>query len=236
MISKTCLLGATLLALTSSMAHAGLTMGPGFRVAFSAGGQSVSGEAASMGSMTQVGDNIFHTGGFAALGAGYLEWDALIDPDPFINGTFSITNTSSSTQTFSVAFELDSDVQWTTSMLNGAFSGTLNDGNGDGMAAIGRAAGTAGFYSALIDAAIVQFLGANPYSYAGAAFGSSQVGPESFGPVAGGALQQTIGIKFKFTLSAGDSVSFASLFNVAPAPGAIALIGCCGLAGSRRRR
>jgi hypothetical protein len=68
------------------------------------------------------------------------------------------------------------------------------------------------------------------------AFGSSQVGPESFDPVVGPALNATIGLQFRFTLSAGDSVSFSSLFNVVPAPGAIALLGAAGCISSRRRR
>jgi hypothetical protein len=97
-------------------------------------------------------------------------------------------------------------------------------------------AGSAGFYSALIDGNLVRSLGSSAYSYSGAAFGSSQVGPESFDPVVGPALNATIGLQFRFTLSAGDSVSFSSLFNVVPAPGAIALLGAAGCIGSRRLR
>jgi hypothetical protein len=236
MLSKTCLSGAVGAVLWSAVAHASLSFGPGFEVTFTGGNETMSGQASSLGSMTYLGNNIYHTGGFAAVTAGYLQWDALIDPDPFINGTFSITNTANSTQTFTVNFTLDSTVQFAQSLMNGAFAGTLNDANGDGSASIGRVAGSAGFYSALIDGNLVRSLGSSAYSYSGAAFGSSQVGPESFDPVVGPALNATIGLQFRFTLSAGDSVSFSSLFNVVPAPGAIALLGAAGCISSRRRR
>ncbi len=238
MLFKTCLYGAVGAVLLSTAAHAGLNFGPGFEVTFSGGNETMSGQASSLGSMTYLGNNIYHTGGFAAVSAGYLEWDALIDPDPFINGTFSITNTANSTQTFTVNFTLDSSVQFAQSLMNGAFAGTLNDANGDGFASIGRTSGSAGFYSAFIDGNLVRSLGSSAYGYSGAAFGSAQVGPESFAPVVGPALNTTIGLQFRFTLSAGDSVSFSSLFNVVdvPAPGALALLGAAGCIGSRRRR
>ena len=238
MLFKTCLYGAVGAVLLSTAAHAGLNFGPGFEVTFSGGNETMSGQASSLGSMTYLGNNIYHTGGFAAVTAGYLEWDALIDPDPFINGTFSITNTANSTQTFTVNFTLDSSVQFAQSLMNGAFSGTLTDANGDGSASIGRTSGSAGFYSAFIDGNLVRSLGSSAYGYSGAAFGSAQVGPESFAPVVGPALNTTIGLQFRFTLSAGDSVSFSSLFNVVdvPAPGALALLGAAGCIGSRRRR
>jgi hypothetical protein len=236
MLFKTCLFGAAGAAFISTAAHAGLAFGPGFEVTFTGGNETMGGQASSLGSMTYLGNNIYHTGGFAAVSAGYLEWDAMIDPDPFISGTFSITNTANTTQTFTVNFTLDSTVQFAQSLMNGAFSGTLTDANGNGSASIGRVAGSAGFYSALIDGNLVRSLGSSAYSYSGAAFGSSQVGPESFSPTAGPALNATIGLQFRFTLSAGDSVSFSSLFNVVPAPGAMALLGAAGVVGSRRRR
>jgi hypothetical protein len=236
MLFKTCLYGAVGAVLLSTAAHAGLNFGPGFEVRFTGGNETMSGQASSLGSMTYLGNNIYHTGGFAAVSAGYLEWDALIDPDPFINGTFSITNTSSTTVVFSVEFILESSVQFAQSLMNGAFAGTLTDADGNGSASIGRVAGSAGFYSAFIDGNLVRSLGSSAYSYSGAAFGSSQVGPESFDPTVGPALNSTIGLQFRFALSAGDSVSFSSLFNVVPAPGAIALMGAAGVVGSRRRR
>lgn len=236
MLSKTCLYGAIGAVTLSTAAHAGLHLGPGFQVSFTGGNETMSGQASSLGSMTYLGNNIYHTGGFAAVSAGYLEWDALIDPDPFINGTFSITNTSSTTAIFSVEFILDSSVQFAQSLMNGAFAGTLTDADGNGSASIGRVAGSGGFYSAFIDGNLVRSLGSSAYSYSGMAFGSSQVGPESFDPTTGPALNSTIGLQFRFSLSAGDSVSFASLFNVVPAPGAIALMGAAGVMGSRRRR
>jgi len=236
MLFKTCLYGAVGAVLLSTAAHASLNFGPGFEVTFTGGNETMSGQASSLGSMTYLGNNIYHTGGFAAVSAGYLEWDALIDPDPFINGTFAITNTANSTQTFTVTFTLESSVQFAQSLMNGAFAGTLTDADGNGSASIGRVAGSAGFYSAFIDGNLVRSLGSSAYSYSGAAFGSSQVGPESFAPTTGPALNTTIGLQFRFTLSAGDSVSFSSLFNVVPAPGAIALMSAAGVIGSRRRR
>jgi MYXO-CTERM domain-containing protein len=46
-----------------------------------------------------------------------------------------------------------------------------------------------------------------------------------------------IAIRLAFTITAGDSASFTSLFVVVPAPaGAFAMLGLVGLAGGRRRR
>lgn len=238
MQSKICLFGAVGAVLLSTAAHAGLNFGPGFEVSFSGGGETMGGQASSLGSMTYLGNNIYHTNGYASVSTGFLEWDALIDPDPFINGTFSITNTATTTQSFAVYFSLDSSVQFAQSLMNGAFAGTLTDADGNGSASIGIVPDTSGLYSAFIDSNPVRSLGSSGYSYSGAAFGSSQVGPESFDPTAGPALSSTIGLKFRFTLSAGDSVSFTSLFNVVdvPAPGALALLSAAGCMGSRRRR
>ena len=42
--------------------------------------------------------------------------------------------------------------------------------------------------------------------------------------------------KFMFTVSAGDATGGTSQYSIAPAPGAVALLGLAGLVGTRRRR
>ena len=73
------------------------------------------------------------------------------------------------------------------------------------------------------------------------AFLSSSLGPAGFGdPVPSqlhGAVAENIAMQFRFSLTAGDSASFTSIFVVEaiPAPGALAVVGLAGLRGRRRR-
>jgi hypothetical protein len=71
-------------------------------------------------------------------------------------------------------------------------------------------------------------------------FLSQTIGPDSFGsPIPSlpyGAVSQNIAIRLAFTLTAGDSASFTSLFVVVPAPGAMAVAALGLIAGRGRRR
>ena len=51
-----------------------------------------------------------------------------------------------------------------------------------------------------------------------------------------GDVATSIGVNLNFTLSPGETLGITGNFTIAPAPGALALLGIAGLAGRRRRR
>ena len=100
-------------------------------------------------------------------------------------------------------------------------------------------------YTALIDGAPVQTLYADPQAFsAGGAFFSGNIPNVAFGtPIPsqpGPAVAASIGIQYRFNLTAGDSASFTSNFVVQvvpePAAGALFALGLGGLALVSRRR
>jgi len=81
----------------------------------------------------------------------------------------------------------------------------------------------------------------DPYANS-ALFGTFVIGPDSFGlpglTTAGPAVVTSIGIQLQFTLSAFDSISLTSFYQVepVPAPAGLAVLGLAGLVGFGRRR
>lgn len=99
--------------------------------------------------------------------------------------------------------------------------------------------GNTPMWQAQIDNTTVHSLFNAPFSLVNSGLGSSNAS-ENFGtpiPSLGGpAVLNSIGILINFTLSGLDQASVTSTFVVAPAPGALALLGLAGFAGTRRRR
>jgi hypothetical protein len=126
------------------------------------------------------------------------------------------------------------------SIMSGSVSATVTDMNGNG-ATLGAVNGLA-MYTATVNEIAVRTLW-QPFS----AFNVGQFLSQSTTPgvfanevMPGGATASDalLGIALRFTLSAGDMVSFASTFTVTnvPAPGALALLAVSGAAGAGRRR
>jgi hypothetical protein len=85
----------------------------------------------------------------------------------------------------------------------------------------------------------VQTLWNSQFGFAVGQFLSGATVPASFAnvPVPAGVPDDgNAGVVLRFTLSAGDAVSFAYTFNVVPGPGAVALLACAGCATNGRRR
>jgi len=230
------LVGVASLAAASASAGVGH---PAFSFRVSTDGVAGSGLASDFGGVQQTGANEWlFSGAYLASPGTSLSWTYLVDPDPFVTGTFTMTNETSSARDYVVDFSLPIAPALSASLLSGQVAGTLTDANGSGSALLTSVGG--GFvYSALADEAFVQGLMANATHQVSTANGTSSFSGGSFGfptPVAGPAINKSIGIRFVFSLSAGDSVSFSSVFVANPVPGPATLVVAAAFAAIRRRR
>lgn len=230
------LIGAVIWA--TSQASAGVQH-PEFSFRVSADGVAGGGMASNFGTVQQTGANEWlFSGSYSASPGTVLSWTYLVDPDPFVVGTFTMTNETSAVRDYIVDFSLPIAPALSASLLSGQVAGTLTDANGSGSALLTSVGG--GFvYSALADEVLVQGLMANAIQQVTVTNGTSSFSGGSFGfptPIAGPAINQTIGIRFAFSLSAGDSVSFSSVFVANPVPGPTSLMVAAIFGGIRRRR
>jgi len=212
---------------------------PAFSFRVSADGVAGGGVASDFGTVYQTGTNEWlFSGAYSASPGTVLSWTYLVDPDPFVTGTFTLTNETSAARDYVVDFSLPIEPPMAASLLAGQVAGTLTDANGSGSALLTSVGG--GFiYSALADDVVVQGLMANATQQVTVTNGTSSFSGGSFGfptPVAGPAMNLTIGIRFAFSLSAGDSVSFSSVFVANPVPGPASLMVAAIFGGVRRRR
>jgi hypothetical protein len=126
-------------------------------------------------------------------------------------------------------------------VMNGSVTTTLTDLNGNGATLSTDPAGNA-IYTATINNVAVQTLWNSQFGFAVGQFLSGATVPASFTNVplpSGVPADGNAGVVLRFTLSAGDAVSFAYTFNVAnvvPGPGALAMLTCAGWAAYGRRR
>jgi MYXO-CTERM domain-containing protein len=227
----------------ASSAQAGV-VAPNFQIGFADGFNSFMGPAQQWGSFNQIAPTVWRATGsmYSSPTESTLTWHMMVDPDPFIQGTFTVSNDSSATREYVVDFILPiapeiPDI----SHIAGSVSGTVTDSNGDGMATLASTGGGS-HYNAFIDGVPVQTLLTGASFAVSTAFGSTSFGPASFGypigSVTGPGASTSIALQFRFSLSAGDTASFSSIFvvNPVPAPGAIALLAIAGACVRRRRR
>jgi len=212
---------------------------PDFSFRLSADGVAGGGAASDFGSVHQVSQTEWlFSGSYGATSGTLLSWTYLIDPDPFVTGTFTLTNETATARDYVVDFSLSIAPPLKASLLAGQAAGSLTDANGSGSALLTSLGG--GFiFSALADETVVQGLMANASQQVSFANGTSSFSGGSFGfptPIAGPAIDLTIGIRFAFSLSAGDSVSFSSVFVANPVPGPTSLLVAAIFGGMRQRR
>jgi hypothetical protein len=180
-------------------------------------------------------------GGGLDLGDWSLDsWDLDVDPDPTISNVFSVTNNTAFTQSFVVSVLLPTGISFgPPSLIRGSIQGGATDNNFNGVTLSNT--GTSSIYDGLIDGASVRTLFDSPTSVSG--FGSVSLVGTSFGipiqEVIAVATNATIGLTLRFDLTAGDSASFTSVFDVQPIPepGTALLLGLglASLAAGRRR-
>jgi hypothetical protein len=230
-------------ACAASSAHAGV-VAPNFQIGFADGHNSFMGPAQQWGSFNQIAPTVWRATGsmHSAPTQSTLTWHMMVDPDPFVQGTFTVSNDSSVTREYVVDFILPiSPAIPDMSYIAGSVSGTVTDSNGDGSALM-SSLGSDTIYNAFIDGTSVRtLLGGSSFGVS-SAFGSTSFGPASFGypigSMTGPGASTSIALQFRFSLSAGDTASFSSIFivNPIPAPGAIALLAVSVACARRRRR
>ncbi|MFO0827523.1 MAG: hypothetical protein U0572_05175 [Phycisphaerales bacterium] len=245
-ISSGC--ACAVIALAGASANADTNTVPNLMLNVGNGISSYSFNAASTGNSWSNGNSTFGYEGTVTSpfdGAGFtLSWGLLVNPDPFIVGNLVVTNTSASTQTFFLDVALPIGAPLASTLIGGSITGTVTDLTGDG-ATVAAVSPNDSIYRALTDVdggfngnlAGTLLTGA---SASAGSFGSATIGPAAFGtPIPSqpyGAVTTNIAIRLAFTLTAGDSASFTSLFVVIPAPaGAFAMLGLMGVGGRRRR-
>lgn len=176
-----------------------------------------------------------------------VEFDILVNPDPFIFADLIVTNNMPIDQEFT--FEIELPISPSLSggtLIGGSFSGVLKDRDaGSATLSVLDGANPPPLFAALIDGNVVQTLFDNPDPITVALpFETVTFGPENFGspiPSLTGPAEAnaTIGITINVKVSAMDSVNLSGSFVVVPEPSSVvlcisALIGL--LAFGRRRR
>lgn len=153
-----------------------------------------------------------------------------------VNLNYFVTNNSDSTQSYNITETLGGITFAGPLLLSGSIIGTVTDLDGDTASASSLLGGS--IYTAMIDGNDVFSLMTGFSFSAPGPFTSGSSLTQSFSefPLIVG-QSSSISIHLEFELSAGDSVNFASVFTVIPAPAAfVVLSGLTGLAGVGRRR
>ena len=160
-------------------------------------------------------------------------WNLMVDPDPFIKGSFTVTNTSSMMQNFDINFALPVTPAFNTGYMTGSLAGSFSDQNANGVTL------NINDWDGLIDN-VTQM---NLYSFGGIFSAGSSVtiaADDQRNVFFNGPVNNTIGIHMNFDLSAGDKVTFDTAFEVTPipVPGTVWLLGggLLGLLRFMRRR
>jgi hypothetical protein len=168
----------------------------------------------------------------AVLGTGYSASAGVV------SGSQTFYNMSASSRTYTYYQYAPLSGGSGGNVMNGSVTATLTDLNGNGALLSTDTAGNA-IYTATLNDVAVQTLWSSPFGLAVGQYLSNSASPASFAnvPVPSGVpADGNPGVVLRFTLSAGDAVSFAYTFNVVPGPGALALLACAGCATHGRRR
>jgi hypothetical protein len=166
-------------------------------------------------------------------------WSLSMDSDPFVTNNFTITNTSGSTQTYTLGTTIGITPAIPIGAMQGSIGFTLTDNNSNGAT---LATSGVSIYQGEIDGNVARTLW-NPTTSFTAPFASTssstyfgfptrEAAPES--------IDSDIGILITFSLTNGDSASFTSNFDVVPVPVPAAVwlfgSGLLGLFGLSRRK
>jgi hypothetical protein len=151
-----------------------------------------------------------------------LTWNLTLNQDPSIAGVATLTNLTTTTRSFNLAFSLPITPAFSPSLFGGSISATVTDANGDLSATMAPIAVSPSIYRGTIDGVtVLSLLGAN-VTCAGSSAGCSSISADDFGlpglTLNGPAVNSAIGIFLNFSLSPGDRVAFNTSFVVEPPP------------------
>jgi MYXO-CTERM domain-containing protein len=169
-----------------------------------------------------------------------MTWDCVVNPDPFVDATINVTNTSDAAGVFWVYMPMVLVPTITDpTLISGSVSAVVQSSGFD--PATLASDGIDPVYQAYVDG-VPQLGGAQMwtpgYSLSTVApFGSANDNA-SFVNLIGPNGASMIALRLRFELSAHDSASITGIFSIeaVPAPAALALFGLAGIAGGRRRR
>ena len=148
-------------------------------------------------------------------------WDLRVNPDPFIDGTITLTNLSASAKDFTINLGLFVSPAFSPSKMGGSINASLSDLNGSGSATFKPVTSVSNpIFQGKIDTNTVLQLLAASLSCAGVnctATGSDQDGLPGL-TLAGPAVNSSLGTLLTFNLSGGDQIALNTHFEVAPVP------------------
>ncbi len=231
--------GATLaLGVSVSTATAGL-QDPGLEINWWVNG-NFAGSLAPVGTYNPLQDWWNYQGFATDFASGVtLNFNLNGDPDPLISGNLTVENPFLPTVDVVLQVLLPIAPQLTngSEMQGSAAIGLTTDSGGGSISSINNVP----LWQGLIDGAPVgpsASMFFDPFVLQNAGLGSSS-SSANFGlpnAIAGPDVLNNIGIEIAFALTQNDQASITSVFNVVPAPGAIALLGVAALMTRRRRR
>jgi MYXO-CTERM domain-containing protein len=234
-----CLSGAFGLAAAMSVSSVGLADGPAVTLSVNGNVSSLSGTATAASNVYNYTGSLTDGGGMWTTGFDFNASNMADMQTSFVSGNFVVINTGSMAQDFEIVLTLPVVVTGSKmTMYGGSVAGSVI---GDADGGFFGTTGSNPVWSASTDGMVIADLLTAPINISTNPFQSALVGSASFGepiPSAPGPnLTDSLEITLRFTLGAGDSAAFTSIFVAqVPAPGAVALLGLAGLVGSRRRR
>jgi hypothetical protein len=159
--------------------------------------------------------------------------DLEFHPNPYVLNNILVTNTSATTQTFTMGVVLPTTFGTPNEIL-GSITTQVIDGNDNGATIAAPTGGS--IYQAIIDGFVVATLQDDPFSIvapvAGVNNALADFGPD--GNLLG--VNSFIAIKLSFTLSPGDTAAILSRFDVIPEPSSALLLGAASVLLLRRRK
>lgn len=153
-----------------------------------------------------------------------------VDDDPFITGTFTLTNLSPQPEDFEVAVTLPVAAPAApVDMVGSVGPIEFSDADGDGEASFETVGGPGAspIYTALADGNAVQELASLGFSLTlSAPGGMALISQQSFGPEAGAGVGESIGLRLAFRMSGGDRTAIPTLFSVFAGPSGVDASSC----------